>query len=139
MQNEQAFTSNIPYRTLIDLNRNYIDKKHRVLSATMTKEETKSIWFELDDALRSFLRETLADSKVTGIRMYILQYPQTQTEMDSKTVPEKMIDVNQLTVGIVTTEKLGNYQVDYPTSSTDTKLLFAPPVNHGSLCPQQCD
>lgn len=139
MQNEQALTSNIPYRTLIDLNRNYIDGKHKVLSAQMTKDETKSIWFELDDTLKSFLTETLTDPKVTGIRMYILQYPKTQTEMDGSTVPVNMIDVNQLTVGIVTTEKVGSSQRDYPTSSSNTKLLFAPPVNHGSLCPQQCD
>ncbi len=139
MQNEQALTTNIPYRTLIDLNRKYIDGKHRILSAGMAKQETISIWFELDEDLRNFLRETLTDTKVTGVRMYFLQYPKTQITMDGNIIPEKLIDVDQLNVGIVTTEKVGEYHVDYPISSTKTNLLVAPPLNHGSLCPQICN
>ena len=137
---EKDYSGNIPYKVLLDLHNLYLQKKHPVLSAGLSvKEETKSIWFKLDASMKSFLNEVLNDTNVSGIRVYLMAYPEQQTEMGGVTIPLNPNDVGQLTIGLVTTKADGGRNPDYPETSSGIKMLVAPPVNHGELCPQQCD
>ena len=70
-----------------------------------------------------------------------MAYPQKQANMYGVLVPVNSDDVNQLKISIVTTKdgnSNGRRHVDYPESKTGTKMLLAPPMNHGELCPQKC-
>lgn len=136
-------SGNIPYKLILDLHDRYLQGKHKFLSTDLqTKEETKTIWFELNAEMRGFLTETLNDKNVSGIRVYFMTYPKTQTLMEGVTIPVDANDVNQLTIGLVTTQAgdgTGRRHEDYPESATGIKMLLAPPMNHGELCPQKCD
>lgn len=140
-----AASGNIPYRVVLDLHNLYLQKKHPVLSTDLkTKEETKSIWFKLDATMRDFLNEVLNDKDVSGIRVYLMAYPEKQIEIEDGTlIPVDPKDVGQLTIGLVTTKAEGEGEdarnPDYPESSRGFKMLVAPPINHGELCPQKCD
>jgi hypothetical protein len=140
---KSANTGNIPYDVLLDLHNLYLSKKHGLLSADLTtKEETKSVWFELDAGMRNFLKEVSSDPLVSGIRVYLMAYPEKQTIMHGVNIPVDPNDINQLTIGLVTTKAgdgTGRRHEDYPESKTGVKMLLAPPVNHGELCPQKCD
>jgi hypothetical protein len=139
MAQQNTLSANIPYKTLIDLHKNYLLQKQKILSGVILKEETQSIWFKLDAVMRKFLNEVLSDPDVSGIRMYILQYPASQIYMDGEKIPQNPLDVNQMSIGIVTTRQEGTKHPDYPTSSSGIEMLVAPPLNHGALCPQQCN
>lgn len=134
-------SGNIPYQVVLDLHNLYLQKKHPVLSAGLSvKEDTKSIWFELNKGMRDFLNEVLTDPKVSGIRVYFMAYPEQQTEMHGVKIPVDPNDVNQLTIGLVTTSNAAEGKhPDYPETSEGFKMLVAPPMNHGELCPQKCD
>jgi hypothetical protein len=136
-------SGNIPYDTLLALHEIYKQKKHHILSADLnTKQETREIWFELNQEMKDFLAEALKDGNVTGIRVYLMAYPDQPTVMDGTTIPVNPSDVSQLTVGLVTTKAgdgTGRRHVDYPESKNGTKMLLTPPMNHGELCPQQCN
>ena len=137
---EKDYSGNIPYKVVLDLHDLYLQKKHPVLSAGLSvKEETKSIWFELDTSMRSFLNEVLNDSVVSGIRVYLMAYPEKQIEMEGVNIPLDPNDVGQLTIGLVTTKADGGKNPDYPESSSGFKMLVAPPMNHGELCPTKCN
>jgi hypothetical protein len=139
-EEKKDFSGNIPYQVVTDLNALYLDRKHKILSADLTtKEETKSVWFKLDDSMKSFLKEVISDTKVSGIRVYFMAYPEKQIEMHGVTIPVDPNDVGQLTIGLVTTSAAGERNPDYPESSSGFKMLVAPPMNHGELCPNKCD
>lgn len=130
---------NIHYDTLLLLHQRYLDNKRKILNNGSQKEETKFIWFKLDTSMRSFLKEILADENVNGLKAYILQYPEHQTQMGAEIIPINPDDVNQLTIGFVTTKDDGGRRVDYPESiKTNSPMLLAPPMNHGELCPRIC-
>jgi len=136
-----AASGNIPYQTILQLHDRYLQRKHRFLTTDLgTKEETKTIWFELNADMRGFLTEVLNDSDVSGIRVYFMAYPEKQIDIDGTLIPIDPYDVNQLTIGLVTTktDSQGKHP-DYPESSNKVKMLVAPPMNHGELCPQKCD
>lgn len=134
-------SGNIPYQTVLDLHDLYLKQKHKVLSADLkTKEDTKSIWFELNAEMRNFLTEVLNDKDVSGLRVYFMAYPDKQTDFDGVLIPNNPMDVGQITIGLVTTSTSANGKhPDYPESSNNFKMLIAPPMNHGELCPQKCD
>ncbi len=134
-------SGNIPYQTILQLHDRYLQRKHKFLTTDLgTKEETKTIWFELNADMRNFLTEVLNDSDVSGIRVYFMAYPEKQIEIDGTLIPIDPNDVNQLTIGLVTTSNAaGGKHPDYPQSIGGVKMLVAPPMNHGELCPQKCD
>ena len=135
-----AASANIPYAVVQDLHQLYLNRKHKFLSTDLqTKEETKSIWFELNPEMRDFLTEVLNDKVVSGIRVYLMAYPAEQTIMHSVTIPADPADVNQLTIGLVTTKAAGGKHPDYPETGSGFKMLLAPPMNHGELCPTKCN
>ena len=139
--NNLAGSGNIPYAILQKLHNNYLSHKHKILSNDLgSKLDTKSVWFELNADLRNFLTDTLNDGKVSGIRIYFMEYPAMQTVMDDYTIPLKPIDVGQLTVGLVTTadDGTGKHNDYYTQVNTGKFLMFTPPLNHGDLCPQTC-
>ncbi len=123
-------SATILYKTLKDLHDLYIDGKHKILSQPMTKEDTKNIWFELNTEMRTFLQSVLDAGDVTGIRLYFLQNPDPQTLINEKLMPTNPEDVGQLSVGLVATKTDGSSQVDIEQDIE--------PINHGSLCPQNC-
>ena len=130
----------IPYQLLIDLRDNYIANKHKLLSPYPANQETKSIWFELDDKMKFFLRQILEDEAVSGLRIHFIQYPERQTTMYGYTVPPDPNDVNKLSVALVTTKKESEQRhPDYPENKADKMMIFAAPLNHGQLCPQKCN
>lgn len=136
-----APSGNIPYQIVLALHDLYLQRKHKFLSTDLqTKEETKSIWFELNTEMRDFLNEVLNDKDVSGIRLYLMAYPATQTDFDGVIIPADLNDIGQLTIGMVTTTTSADGKhPDYPESSGGFKMLVAPPMNHGELCPQKCD
>lgn len=131
-------SANISYKALQDLHQLYLKGKHRILSEPMGKEDTKSIWFELNDSLRQFLKDVLEKDGISGIRMYFLQNPNTQTEIDGELLPVDKLDVDQLSIGLVATKQLQGLSGDSSTTS-GTDDFEVPPLNHGTLCPQKCD
>jgi hypothetical protein len=138
-----APSGNIPYDVLMNLANRYSGHKHRLLSADLgSKPETKEVWFELNQQMRDFLTEVLTDKDVSGIRMYLMEYPSQQTIIHGVTIPIDPNDVSQLTIGMVTTKAgdgTGRRHEDYPETKSGIKMLLAPPMNHGELCPQKCD
>ena len=97
------------------------------------------MWFELNDAMRDFLKKALEDPIVDGIRAYILQYPPKQTDMDGEVIPKNEDDVNQLSIGFVSTTQSAGGSVDYAKLSNDKKEGALPEaLNHGELCPRNC-
>lgn len=136
-------SGNIPYEVVMDLAARYVSHKHGLLSADLaSKHETKEVWFELNQEMRDFLNEVLTDKDVSGIRVYFMAYPPQQTIVHGVTIPIDPNDVNQLTIGFVTTKAgdgTGRRHEDYPESKSGIKMLLAPPMNHGELCPQKCD
>lgn len=142
-EEKKDYSGNIPYDVVMDLHKRYTSHKHRLLSADLaTKPETKEVWFELNQEMRDFLNEVLTDKDVSGIRLYFMAYPPQQTILHGVTIPIDPGDVNQLTIGMVTTKAgdgTGRRHVDYPESKSGMKMLMAPPINHGELCPQKCD
>ena len=142
-------TGNIKYDTLLALHKNYLESKRKTLIGAHGKAETKFIWFPLDEAMRQFLEQVLTQPEVTGVKAYILQYPPVQTDYAGDKVPIKVEDVNQLTIGFVTTKSEGGSDMrDFPEADIkmngnkdvpDDIMVFAPPLNHGQLCPQICE
>jgi hypothetical protein len=131
-------TGNINYDTLRDLHELYLNGKHKLLPGNTEEGETKFIWFELNASMRSFLEQVLNED-VDGIKVYILQYPETQQEIRGEIIPKNADDLNQLTVGFVTTKMIDGQRVDYFESENQKKLMvLAPPMNHGELCPRLC-
>lgn len=129
----------IPYQLLNDLHDNYIANKHKFLTTHFLKQETKSIWFSIDD-IQHFLDEIRNDTRVSGIRMYFIQYPERQTEMYGVQIPPDVNDVNQLSIALVTTKEEGTSRhPDYPESESSKLLILAAPYNHGQLCPTKCN
>jgi hypothetical protein len=123
-------SATILYQTLKDLHNFYLDGKHKILSQSMTKEDTKNIWFELNTEMRTFLQAVLDTEEVTGIRLYLLQNPDPQEMVNGKLMPSDAVDVGQLSVGLVATKSGAGTQDDIETEIE--------PINHGSLCPQMC-
>lgn len=134
-------SGNIPYALMLDLHDIYLQGKHKLLSNDLQqKEDTKTIWFELNDEMREFLTATLNDHIVTGIRIYFMAYPNSQAQMHGMRIPSDPNDVSQLTIGLVTTstDSEGKHP-DYPETTSKIKMVIAPPINHGELCPNRCD
>lgn len=133
-------SGNIPYDTVLKYHQLYLDGKHPSLSRTIgSKPETEKIWFKLDDSMRKFLNEVINDPEVSGIRVYFMTYPDKQeAASDGTLIPQNPNDVSQLTIGLVTTRENAGCQDDYPETKEGFKMLLAPPMNHGELCPQQC-
>jgi hypothetical protein len=130
----------ISYKTLQELHTLYVNGKHQVLSKDLGKEDTKNIWFELNDPMRKFLKEVLEKDGINGIRLYFLQNPDTQTDMNGELIPENKIDVDQLCVGLVATKARAtqNLNRDADPATTGEDDLTVDPINHGTLCPQLC-
>ena len=137
--NQKSAAASIPYKTLRSLHQNYLNGKHKLLPGNTAAGDTKSVWFELNDAMRDFLKKALEDPNVDGIRAYILQYPPKQTDMDGEVIPKNEDDVNQLSIGFVSTTQSAGGSVDYAKLSNDKKEGALPEaLNHGELCPRNC-
>lgn len=133
-------SANISYKTVQELHELYVKGKHQVLSKGMGKEDTKNIWFELNEPMRKFLTEVLQKDGINGIRMYFLQNPDSQMDMNGERIPANLDDVNQLSVGLVATKARETQSMsrdgDPEVPGEDDPTVD--PVNHGSLCPQIC-
>jgi hypothetical protein len=130
--------SNIDYHIMRDiLHVNYLGEKHQKLSEIIGKEETKTIWFDINN-IRDFLTNILGDGAVTGIRVYLCGYGDEVISHPHGNIPHDDSFVNQLTIGFVATRQVGGRHLDYHTSESKQSLLVAPPQNHGELCPTKC-
>lgn len=130
--------SSIEYQIMRDiLHANYLKKKHPILKGVNQKDETESIWFDIDK-IRPFLENILGDERVTGIRVYLCSYSDSVISEGTTKIPHKDSFVKQLTIGLVATRKVDGSQIDYHTSPTRKSLIIAPPQNHGELCPTSC-
>ena len=133
-------SANISYKTVQELHELYVKGKHQVLSQGMGKEDTKNIWFELNEPMKKFLTEVLQKDGINGIRMYFLQNPENQMDMNGERIPANIDDVNQLSVGLVATKAKETQSMsrdgDPEVPGEDDPTVD--PVNHGSLCPQIC-
>jgi hypothetical protein len=121
----------IPYKELLELHSNY-QPTHDYLSKKKMKEETQSIWFELDDNFRQFLTELLNSSReVSGLRVYLGEYKVGNT-------PPGTTDEDygsKLTIGMIATKEVGGKHIDHPDEVEEkTNLAFAA-YNHGKICP----
>ena len=88
-------SGNIPYKLLTELHSLYLSRKHKILSDDIsTKDETKEVWFELNDEMKNFLNEVLTDENVSGFRVYFITYPEKTTVMHGVSVPANSDDVN---------------------------------------------
>ena len=131
-------SANISNKALEALHQLYINGKHRILSEPIGKEDTKTIWFELNEPMRQFLKDVLEKDGISGIKMYLLQNPPTQTEIDGALMPTNKLDVNQISVGLVATRLTGSQSRDASSSGFGEDDFEVPPINHGTLCPQVC-
>ena len=134
-------SANISQKALEELHQLYLNGKHRILSEPLkTKEDTKTIWFELNEPMRQFLTDVLSKADITGIKMYFLQNPETQKDIDGdgKLIPANELDVNQLSVGLVATKKTDSQNRALSASGFGEEDFEVPPINHGTLCPQIC-
>lgn len=136
-------SATISYKTLQELHDMYVKGKHQILSRDMDKPDTKNIWFELNEPMRKFLREVLDNEGINGIRMYFLQNPNTQVDMNGALIPTNKEDVDQLSVGLVATRPRQTESINMMSRSDEPTVPgeddpTVEPVNHGSLCPQVC-
>ncbi|MFZ1530178.1 MAG: hypothetical protein WAT19_15600 [Ferruginibacter sp.] len=112
-------TAKINYADLIDLHDNYVKDKWPLLSAPIKKDDTKSVWFEMNQELRDSLNDILADPAVNGIRFYFTAYPNSY--------PTDPNIENRLSIGYVATIDDNGKTVDDPTGHS--------PMNHPELSP----
>jgi hypothetical protein len=133
-------SATISYKTLQELHQLYVNGKHQILSRDMDKPDTKNIWFELNDSMRTFLKEVLENKDINGIRMYFLQNPKTQEEMNGELIPTNKIDVDQLSIGLVATKPraLASMSTEDDPTTPGEDDPTVDPLNHGTLCPQLC-
>ena len=133
-------SANISYKALLELHENFVNGKNRILSDQIKKDDTRTIWFELNDTMKQFLTDVLNKDGITGIKMYFLQNPAEQKDIDGdgKLTPANEMDVNQLSVALVATKKSDSLTRSGSASSFGEEDFEVPPVNHGTLCPQVC-
>lgn len=112
-------TAKINYADLLDLHKNYNDKKWPLLTADIGKDDTKSVWFEMNTEFRDSLEHILADPNVNGIRFYFTGYPETY--------PTDPNLENRLSIGYVATIEVNGKVVDDPTNHSA--------MNHGEVDP----
>ncbi len=121
----------ISYDLMKDLHNLYLQGTYKVASAEIGKPDTQTAWFELNEEFRKFLEAVLKDgSGVSGIRMYLLQYPKDQDQMRDVLIPANKDDEQQLSLAFVATRLEAGRQVDIETEIE--------PMNHSSLCPSFC-
>lgn len=137
----------VPYNYIMKLKRHYEKRTKRVLTAVKefpnvdSLSETSSIWFELGPQgdttkLRSFLQDLLTDPVISGLRIYIGEYDSTTFPPgDNETKNDKKKYKNKLTVGLVATKRVGNYERDIPEVDKSKSNLAVAPYNHGKICP----
>lgn len=139
MKSVANFTANIDYQKLLGLHQEYVVKKHPKLRASAgNKDDTKSIWFELNGSMKSFLNDILTDPNVSGIRVYLCAYKDNVDTTGPIPIPHKTNYLKRLTVGLVTTTPgITGGHADYPNSLAfaDRSLVILPSQNHGELCP----
>ncbi len=112
-------TAKINYTDLMDLHKNYEDNKWPILSQAIGKNDTKSVWLEMNQEFRDSLKDILSDTKVNGIRFYLTAYPGS--------VPGDPGLESRLSIGYVATIDGGGKPVDDPAGHS--------PMNHGHLDP----
>ena len=133
-------SANISYKALLELHELYLNGKNKILSGQIGKEDTRTIWFELNEPMKQFLTDVLNKDGITGIKMYFLQNPDKQIDIDGdgKLTPANELDINQLSVGLVATKKTDSLSRGDSASSFGEEDFEVPPINHGTLCPQIC-
>jgi hypothetical protein len=117
-----------------DLNLRYISERHKLISATIGKEDANAIWYSIEE-LENYINYAKTQGlnkgyEVKGIRFYLGVYPQ-----DEKTYGEKagLTTLFLAPTGVRKTQKAGILNIAQVQDPSLSDILEVEPLNFGTM------